>query len=314
MIHELKLDHAPIESSPHFVCRIDPEDLVPAARCYNPSICLAGDQVVMAYRAESYSAVSRIGMAYFDKELSVSRSAEVPLPNDEGDVHWEDPRLAWIGGRLHLMAAYIRLRVPVVCQQRLFVLDVDSLKILEEIPLPFGKMGAGVIEKNWTPFELPDGVPGFVYQQRPGRIIIEPLTKAGHESPSVPIAPTGSTLSGRSGPISIEKEGFLEFVGGWVRLPAPGRSGRYWFGAQILSPKAPYAVRWYTPKPLMWGSEASPTIHSPRPNAGHPCCVFPAGSFVDGDDVVVSVGVNDSYCCLLRYEIDELLSGMILVP
>lgn len=319
MVHSIKLDFPPIEKSPHFLARINPSELVNAARCYNPSICQHQGRFFMAYRAEGYNAISKVAIAFLDKDLQVKTNGYVggyvPLPDcPEQDAHWEDPHLASIGGRLYLMALFIRLVTPAVCFPRMFVIDPATLDVEEEVKMTFGKHGgeqkANCIEKNWTPFELPNGKPAFVYTQRP-RLVVEVESRIGHESPGVPIAPTGCTISGRSSPIRLNEDFYLEFVGGWMRIPS--RHGRYWFGAQLFEAKPPYRVTAYTPEPLMWGSEASPTIHSPRPNAGHPCCVFPAGAVLDSSDVVLSVGVNDSYCCLLRFSLSELLGRMVNV-
>lgn len=309
MVHSIKLDFPPVEKSPHFLSRINPSELVEAARCYNPSICQHQGRFFMAYRAEGYNAVSKVALAFLDKDLQVAGTGFVPLPDcPEQDAHWEDPHLASIGGRLYLMALFIRLVVPPVCRPKLFIIDPVTLEIEEEVELTFGKLGG--IEKNWSPFELPNGKPGFVYTQKP-RLVVEVESRIGHESPGVPIAPPNCSLSGRSSPIRLNDDFYLEFVGGWMRIPS--RHGRYWFGAQLFEAKPPYRVSRYTPEPLLWGSEASPTIHSPRPNAGHPCCIFPAGAVVDSSDVVVSVGVNDSYCCLMRFNLAELLGRMVAV-
>jgi hypothetical protein len=305
MIHEIRIEHPPVEESPHFLARIDPRDLVPAARCYNPSICRHQGRLIMAYRAESYTAVSKVAYATLDSELRVTGCGFIGLPNEVGDCHWEDPRLVEIGGRLHLMAAYIRLQIPPVCQQKLFILDSATFQPVDEILMSFGKLGG--IEKNWTPFETQGGRAAFVYSQRP-RMIVEVQSKAGHDAAAVPIGPAGTSLSGRTPPVRHGAH-YLEFVGGWVRIPV--RTGRYWFGAQLFEADPPHRVVKYTPEPLCWGSEASPTIHSPRPQAGHPCCVFPAGAVIEGEDVIVSVGVNDSYCCLMRFNLAELVGKMV---
>jgi len=303
-LHEIRIDHPAVESHPNFLARIDPRDLVPAARHYNPSICRFDGRTLMAYRAEGYTAVSRVAVAEFDDEYRVTGNTFVDLPTYPGDAHWEDPHLCVADGRLYVLALYIRLRMPPVCRPRLFRLDARA-QVDEEIPVPFGRMGG--IEKNWTPFELQHGGVGIVYQQAP-RVVLEVATSAGHTSPGVPIAPKGASLSGRAGPVRWQG-GYLEFVGGWVNIGAP-RVGRYWFGAQMVEGAPPYRVLAYTPKPLAWGSEASPTIHSPRPGAGHPCCVFPGGAVIEGDDAIVSLGVNDSYCALMRFNVRELIAGM----
>ena len=307
-LNEIELPYAPVEQHPAFIGFIESRDLVPAARHYNPSIVRHKGRVYMAYRAEKYSAVSQVAIAELDSEFTVARSVVVPLPMDFKDTHWEDPRLCEADGKLYLMAAFIRLVIPPVCQQRLFELDGDTFAVVRELPMTFGNRGG--IEKNWTPFELSGGGIGFVYKQRGPRMVIEVESMKGHESEKCIATPQGSTLSGRSGPVRVG-DSYLEFVGGWIRLQNNPRAGRYWFGCQMIRGQAPYDVLRYTPEPLCWGSEASPTIHSPRPHAGHPCCVFPGGAIIEKDDLIVSVGINDSYCGLMRFSGPELIGGMV---
>jgi len=321
LIHEIRLPHPPVELSPNFLARLDSRELVPGARHYNPSICRLGQRIFVAYRVESFSAVSSIGLSLLDSELTIQGSGAVRLPNEKGDNHWEDPRLCVAGGRLWLLALMVRLQLPPVCQPRLFAIDPDSLAAVEEIPLGFGKIGG--IEKNWTPFEDLDGKLCLVYSQHP-RMVLEVATRAGHTTAAVPIDPPGASCSGRASPVAINwidgaiggpRRSMLEFVGGWVRIP--GRGGRYWYGAQLFDGFAPYRITHYTKEPLLWGTEASPTLHSPRPGAGHPCCVFPGGAILEqggsGDfSAIVSIGVNDSYCCLMRYTFSELLERMVV--
>lgn len=305
-VHEIKISHPPIEANPAFVGRIESRDLQAGVRHYNPSICRHKGRLLMAYRFESFTAVSRIGLAVLDEEFRVVRDSLLLLPEEPKDVHWEDARLCEAGGRLFIIAAFIRLVVPPICQQRLFEVDADASVAIREIPLGFGKIGG--IEKNWSPFAMADGELAFVYQQKP-RLVVEVYSRRGHESAGVPIAPRGASLSGRS-PLARVGEHYLEFVGGWVREDI--RGGRYWYGAQLVRGEAPFDVVKYLPEPLAWGSEASPTIHSPRPRGGHPVCLFPSGAVVEGGgDVLLSVGVNDSYCVLMRYNIADLIAAMV---
>ncbi len=122
------------------------------------------------------------------------------------------------------------------------------------------------------------------------------------------VKPAASSLSGRTPPLRIDNDHFLEFVGG--HTPCQPRNARYWFGAQLFQAAHPHAVVAAT-GPLIWGTEASPTIFSPRPYAGHPLCIFPSGVIRHGGDgVIVSCGVNDSYIALLRFNIGALLEQM----
>ncbi len=300
--HCIPLPHPAIESLQEFVGVIDSRRLQPGARHYNGSICKWRDSIFLAYRYEQFDAVSKVGICELDAGFRVIRDAEVPIPAQE-TVHYEDPRLTVIGDRMILQFSHVRLGVPPLCRQRMAVIGED-FSFVEEIALPFGGNG---IEKNWSPFELPNGNTGLVYGQSP-RLVIEVETRAGAWSKASIVKPPGSSLSGRTPPIRINNDHFLEFVGGHIATQP--RNARYWFAAQLFQASHPHAVVAGT-APLVWGTEASPTLFSPRPYAGHPLCIFPSGVMREGNDgVIVSCGVNDSYIALLRFNIGTLLEQM----
>lgn len=305
--HSIALPYPAIEALPEFAGVIDSGRLQPASRHYNGSICRWNNRTFLAYRYEQFDAVSKVGLCELDSEFTVIGDTEIPIASMEA-VHYEDPRLTVVGSQLILQFAHVRLGVPPICRQRMVELMVlpgadFRVRVEDEIPLPFGGHG---IEKNWSPFELPNGAIGLVYGQSP-RLVIEVPTRAGAWSHATTIKPEGSSLSGRTPPLRINNDSFLEFVGGHV--PCQPRNHRYWFGAQLFQAAHPHHVTAST-GPLVWGTEASRTIFSPRPFAGHPLCIFPSGIMREGDDVIISCGVNDSFIALLRYNVAELLEKM----
>ena len=303
--HSIALPYPAIEALPEYVCTIDSRALQPAARRFNGSMCRHGDGIFMAYRAEQFDAISKIGICELDSDFRVLRDAVAPIP-EQVSVHYEDPRLASIGGRLILQFAHVRFGVPPLCKQRMVTLDPDDFSVIEEIPIPFGGHG---IEKNWSPFELPNGNIGLVYSQKK-RLIIDVVTSAGAWSNRAPMVPPNSTLSGRTPPLRINNDFYLEFVGG--HMPCQPRNARYWFGAQLFHAEHPFAVATFS-GPLVWGTEASMTLFSPRPFGGHPLCIFPSGAMLAGEDVLVSCGVNDSYIAILKFNLNALIAPMMPV-
>lgn len=324
---EIPLPVPSIESLPEYLGAIDPKTLSEGARHYNGSVAKVDGRIFMAYRFETYSARSRVGLCELaligcgleDGVYEVRRNVTLELEGDPR-AHAEDPHMACVGGRLHLFFAHVVLGIPCVCRQRLVIIDPDTMGVVSEERVSIGDYHS--IEKNWQPFEDERGRLSVVYQQNPRTIISVP-EKALSQVNLPPMAPgkeqgphdkpgAQRKVSGRTPPIRISDSEYLEFVGGHV--PDFYRNSRYWFGAICFEAKAPYRVTRFTPQPLVWGSESSMTIHSPRPNAGHPICIFPSGVFLEGGNVVVSCGVNDSFICLLRYNMEALLKGMMQIP
>lgn len=308
----IPLPYPAIEDLPEYFGRFDASDLAPACRSFNGSICLHDGKRYLAYRSEDYRGINRIVIARLNGDFGVIGNSMVNLPCEAKGQHWEDPHLASVGGRLHLMANSVRFGIPPVCQQRLFVLDQETLQPVREIgPLAFGSnTRSGGIEKNWLPFELPGGMLGIVYSQRP-RVVIEVATARGHSSPGVVGWKHGQRINGRTPPLRVSADFFLEFFGGWVKHP--WRNGRYFIGAHLFDSRPPFAISAATREPLAWGTEASPTIFSSRPGSNHPAALLPAGMILEGRRVVVSCGVNDSYIALLSYDLPKLMAGMTAV-
>lgn len=308
----LVLKYPAIEELPEFLREIPNRSLLPGCRAFNLSITKAPDgRILGAYRLEHWNGMNTLAIAVMDPlNFHVERNIHLEFPPDlEPGAHWEDPRITVVGGELLLICAWVRFGAPTICRQRLFLLDQSDFRVMGEINLPYGRAAEGFPEKNWMPFETPEGGLAIVYQQRPWTIIEHP-SAAGHDGPGlVGWRMPGKYLSGRTPPLKLPGgRMYLSFFGGHVKHDY--RGARYFMGALIFSADRPFSVILATPEPLCWGSERSSTFLSSRPASGHPCCIYPAGAVLQGDMVVVSCGVNDSYNVLLQYSLTDLMSRM----
>ena len=299
----LPLDFPAIEELPEFMGRVDVSSLHPCCRAFNPSICAFMGGRFMAYRSEAVNAINSVRLARLSADLAVTADMSVQLPPESG-VQYEDPRLTEVAGKLHLMVVHVKFGMPNICKQRLFVIEPDG-SVECEIPLPFGMEGKP--EKNWLPFELPGGDLGIVYTQKPHHVI-EVTRAIGHMSPGLLDFKLGRMLSGRTPPLRVYGSTYLSFFGGHVKHSY--RGARYFVGAQLFSAKPPYEIMAATPTPISWPSECAPNLFSDRQSSGHPICIFPGGIIKEGDNLIVSCGVNDSYIVFLRYSLSALLRGM----
>lgn len=316
--HEIDLPYPAIEDLPEFVCRIASEDLQHGVRHYNGSIARHEGRVFMAYRFETFRGVSHVGICELDSDFQVVRDIQLhpELPDTRTNI--EDPHLASVNGRLYVIVANVVRDFPPTCKQRMFELHPTILGGVAEIKTTFGNVHG--IEKNWVPFELPDGELGIVYKQRP-RTVIRVHDSEGWTQDEALVCPKErfggeqSSLSCRTSPLRLSEDYYLEIVGGHVKLSgARNRGTRYWFGAVLFEAKPPFKVVGATDKPLVWASEASPTIFNQLPGGGHPVCILPAGAMFDAEKrhIFVSCGVNDSYIVILKFSVAEILKSMNL--
>jgi predicted GH43/DUF377 family glycosyl hydrolase len=307
----LQLPHPAIEALPEFVGRLMPEQLWPGAcRVFNGSIVRWGGRLIMAFRIERYDAMNELGICEVGDDLCSCTGAHlINLPPEPG-AHFEDPRLAVVNRQLYLSFAHVSFGVMTVCRQRIVKLGGDTLDFAEEIEVRFGRAGAGIIEKNWMPFERENGRLGVVYSQQP-HVVVDVGTRKGFTTAGITEWPLGGYLSGRTPPVRVDPgnvPAYLELFGGHVKHQ--GRGGRYYFGAQLIAASTPYPIIAATMNPLVWASESSQTIFSSRPGSGHPICIYPAGAVVDGDEIIVSCGVNDSYIAFLCFSLAAILRQM----
>ena len=76
-------------------------------------------------------------------------------------------------------------------------------------------------------------------------------------------------------------------------------------GAYAFSAKAPFELTRYTKIPIAAGSQLDPMV----PNWS-PLVVFPCGAVFDGDDWLITYGINDTACGWNRIPHEELVAAM----
>lgn len=80
---------------------------------------------------------------------------------------------------------------------------------------------------------------------------------------------------------------------------------QYHMGAYAFEAKPPFRITKITIEPLLSGSRFD------RISTGKVQCVFPCGSLIDGDDFLVSFGLNDIECGWIKIPISELADQML---
>ena len=83
---------------------------------------------------------------------------------------------------------------------------------------------------------------------------------------------------------------------------------RYFVGALLMDPDPPFAVVAITPKPLLYGSEIDGLSGTERGQcvSYKPRVVFPGGAVEHDGRFLLSVGLNDSACAILKITPEQL--------
>ena len=299
---------------------VDPRQLKPSPRNYNPSICELNGRTWMAYRSHRMERDGRCGIALCelvvgpDLELTVKSSHWLPLGGATGHEHHEDPRLFLFRGKLHVAyseTTFPRGR-PYIAVQKYARLEHSSSgwKVAEVFRPRYGDNHAERMEKNWQFFDVggrlhaiyaaaallaPDSTGMNANDRapapRPEHIVIEldgDRVVREHRTPGV-TWPWGE-IRGGTPPLRVGDR-WLTFFHSSTPA-AEGAWRRYWMGAYYLNDD--FTVTSITKRPIAGGSEDDDHGHDPRTESSwKPYVVFPGGAIATPLGYLVAMGIND---------------------
>ena len=284
----------------------------------NPSIIRLGQDILLVERANTISSGSptrewrrnsshlRIWKIDTPNRQRQLLSTLSPLDELDGFRSREDPRLNFRGDSLEIWCAsrsLVHQKGPV--RQEILRLN-KSLRVEQiEIPCHFGNDHVPY-QKNWSPIE---GSTKFVYWLN-GRHIVSDLFDPnelfeskglswdfGEIHLGTPSVRTGKTFlaffqSSRDGDLAKHQ------------VESGAYNSRYFLGVYQFSSLPPYEIVKWTPTPLLVGSLENPT------RTGSPACLFPGGIIIQGDTILLSLGINDTGWAIVNFELEPLLSRL----
>jgi hypothetical protein len=296
-----------ITKSPWFVGRIRPPKSIKGARHYNPALAKIsnGDRVI-AWRVEDATGESKIAIGFLAKGLNIQKAEMLDLTPP--GVWAEDPRLVVVGDDLWLQYAHVTSHEVGWSVKQVF------RKIWRwgngwQVGVAFipdvGGNGTGCV-KNWVPFDLDETLSWLLWPAKGGA-----SQRQDGQLPKLietyPVRyPFGETLSGRTQALRLDAEPIGEYlclVGGATHHDT--RCKRYFFAAMTFCSETlnPTGI---SRRPLAWASDEDETIPCPRDPQYNPSVIYPSGLILEGDSILVSCGVHDSWMCLLRIPLAEL--------
>jgi hypothetical protein len=239
-------------------------------------------------------------------------SQHLNLPAVVGDEHFEDPRLFLYRGQPHLcyvqMTGY-RPGVNYTCTIRYARLKLNGNRwLIEETFWPkYGQNGGAQKEKNWSFFEHNDGL-YVIYQDHPKRKIIRiDGERVVEEHESEPAIWPWGIIRGGAPPVPYGEGKLMTIFHSSIATEEPPHFVRYYGAAYVFEAKPPFKLLSVSARPIMAGSEADGHGVDPRYSEGwKPFVVFPCGCVPDGNDWLVSLGVNDWQCAVGRIKPSQL--------
>jgi len=144
------------------------------------------------------------------------------------------------------------------------------------------------LQKNWSFWEQ-DGKLYAAYQRNPEQIILQ-LDGERVVNEFKTKSPEWAFGQIRGGTAPIERNGlWLQFFHSSTRNAKSAWGWCYYMGALLMESKPPFQIVSVSRLPIMAGTERYFPINHWKPRI-----LFPAGAVKNGDDYLVSLGVNDS--------------------
>jgi predicted GH43/DUF377 family glycosyl hydrolase len=284
--------------------KITPVDLDETSPCpynYNSSVVKYLGRMLLAYRAENDESGSWIYITEIDSQYQpTGENIKVNFPVNHPDNQFEDPRLQIMGGKLFLSVSFWEERKwSYHPQQRLFQLS-ESLEVVSEWPLEYGKNGRTGVEKNWVFFDRNNFAHG-IYTYHPFTVFDLSSHGVGGTVKYVDgFKWSYGQIRGGTPPVLIDNEYWLFF-----HSSMRDTSLRYYMGVAVFD--IDFNPKRMTKIPLLCGTDLDPFKH------WKPLVVFPSGLVYDNGKFIVSMGVNDLWTAIAEYnktDIDKVLVNL----
>lgn len=285
---------------------------------YNPSIIRHDGRVLMAYRYHrDGSAASSLAVAELSGDCTKVLSN---TPIDLVSGSFEDPRLFGYGGAIGMSYVVSDVpKLPTTSVVRWGILREGKPWKVEGQWLPnYGKNDGTAMEKNWVFYEE-EGQLKAIYQSSPEVEIIEvqenitkrsirPRVSDVHEGDMVnnSIRWKYGGFKGGTTPFKMSDGRTMRFFHSRLDNEPRPIQWRYYVGAMILDESGNITA--VSKKPILRGSEYDDLATTEAASCVHhkKNVVFPAGAIAVAGGWMLSVGINDSSCGLVKVEEKDL--------
>ena len=194
----------------------------------------------------------------------------------------------------------------IVIHQSLFQLG-KGLEVEKIIDVEYGGNGPSIFagtraEKNWLWFDH-DGKTYFIYQAEPHLVVEVAGDKVVQEHRThAALGWTVGEIRGGTPPIRVGDH-YLTFFHSsmpWKKLPRYGTRNVYFMGAYLFEAKPPFKIVAATRERLLTGTWNEPI------QEGVPAVVYPNGALLDGNQWLITMGVNDCACGWVKIDHSEI--------
>lgn len=268
---------------------------------YNPSLIRFRGRLVMAYRYHGDTAKTTIGIAELGEDLKVI-SVETPDLNEDEGMSLEDPRLFIFKGELwmnYVVSTWPNF--PSSQSRNIKLSKPDHWRVSDKDT--YWLPDRQTLEKNHVPF-VHDEVLHLIwksclYDSDAGekdrwQVIYTPEDKREMKTPALRW-PYGE-IHGGTTPLPFDGK-LISFFHSKILNDMPPTPWRYYVGCVVRRAIPPFDMLAVSKRPILIGSEVGgdEARHHFKKNV-----VFSAGAVEHEGSFIVSVGVNDSQCAVVK--------------
>jgi predicted GH43/DUF377 family glycosyl hydrolase len=274
---------------------------------YNPSLLRWNDRWLMAYRwHETRSPKTTLALAELDDGFGVKRNRPIELA---GQFGFDDPKLFIRNGEPWISYVEVKWSDSPTCVMRYgrLVEQAKSWSVDGQWKPDYGKNDGLHQEKNFIFFEAGSRF-CCIYQCSPEQIVLEvegSKVLAEYKTPF----PHWRWGQPRGGTVPVPyRDKWLRFFHSSLDNEGPPWRRRYYIGACVMEPTPPFQTLALSSKPVVFGSEDDSFTLDERNGCGtHKAkVVFPAGCVPTEGGWILSCGINDAQCALLKIKPEKL--------
>lgn len=194
-------------------------------------------------------------------------------------------------------------KMPIRAVVRRGIYTSDGVKEFNIDPLP--RNDGSSIQKNYVYFSVKDRL-FCIYQCHPVHSVYEITNGNILHVTAAPKWPYGE-IRGGTPPVPYEGK-LLRFFHSRLMNEFGPFSHRYYVGAYLMNPEPPFEIVKVSKNPILYGSESGDLNRDQRKACAHwkPNCVLPFGVVERDGGWLVSVGVNDSACSIVKVVAKDL--------
>jgi hypothetical protein len=185
-----------------------------------------------------------------------------------------------------------------------FTEDLSGVEFTDVFQSPHGNL----YEKNWVPFCNEYGV-NWVYATKPKHVV---LTDHGNYVTDNDLPWTGGFVRGGAAPVCVphhtdpSKDSYYHFFHGCLKRV---QGSVYTVGCVVFDAKPPYKVLRQTRLPLVW-----PDLPAVGESVVKRYVVWPGGAVAHAGAWHLALGIDDTYCRIVRIPFDAVEASLNDVP